>query len=344
MKVSAIGEFGLIERIRSLLPQPSDPLFGIGDDCAALRPTAGRDLLLTTDLLVDRVDFTLQTITPFCLGRKAMGVNLSDIAAMGGLPRAALITLAIPPEVETQFIDELYRGLQEEAARYTVEIVGGDLSASSTLMIGVFLTGEVEPGRAVTRSGAKPGERIWVTGRLGASAAGLAALNAGFRLRADRVEVPCGVSAELKEAIRLAIERHCCPIPRVREGRALAEAGVASAMIDLSDGLASDLRHLCRESRVSARIKEDQIPIDPVASAIGRHLGKEPLALAVEGGEDFELLFTSSSDPGDILATLSDGVTATEVGQVEEEGLGCLLEGRGGTAVPLTGGHDHFRQ
>ncbi len=344
MKVSAIGEFGLIERIRKLLPRPSDALLGIGDDCAVLRPAASKDLLLTTDLLVDHIDFTQHTITPFYLGRKAMGINLSDIAAMGGLPRAALVTLALPPDTEIEFVDELYRGLQEEGARYSVEIIGGDLSASSTLMISVTLVGEVEPGRVVTRSGAKPGERIWITGRLGASAAGLAALRAGFRLRDDRVEAPSEVSADLKEAIHRAIERHRCPTPRVREGRALADAGVASAMIDLSDGLASDLWHLCHESGVSARIREDQIPIDPVASAVGHYLGKEPIAMALEGGEDFELLFTSSSDPTEIHAIFSDGLDVTEVGGLEEAGRGCVLERRGGDTVPLTGGYDHFRQ
>jgi thiamine-monophosphate kinase len=343
MKISAIGEVGLIDRIRRILPRASNALLGIGDDCAALRPSSGRDLLLTSDLLVDQVDFTQQTITPFRLGRKAMGVNLSDIAAMGGLPRAALITLALPPDTEIDFVDELYRGLQEEGARHAVEILGGDLSASSTLMIGVTLAGEVEPGRAVTRSGAKPGERIWVTGRLGASAAGLAALRAGFRLRDNQVEAPSEVPAHLMEAIRQAIERHCCPIPRVREGRAIAEAGVASAMIDLSDGLASDLRHLCRESGVSATIREHLIPVDPLASAIGRHLGKDPLAMALEGGEDFELLFTSSSTPGTILALFSDGVGVTEVGEVTEQGQGCLLERSDGAGVPLIGGYDHFR-
>lgn len=344
MRVSAIGEFGLIERIRGLLPPARNAFLGIGDDCAGLRPTAGRDLLLTTDLLVDRVDFTQQTITPFCLGRKAMAVNLSDIAAMGGLPRAALVTLALPPEAEIEFVDELYRGLQEEGARYAVEVIGGDLSASSTLIIGVTLVGEVEPGKAVTRSGARPGERIWVTGRLGGSAAGLAALRAGFRLRDEQVEVPFEVSAELKEAIRRAITRQLCPIPRVREGRALAQTGVASAMIDLSDGLALDLRHLCRESGISARIREDQIPVDPVASAIGRHLGEEPLTMALEGGEDFELLFTSSSEPLDILRIFEDWIDVTEVGEVEEAGKGCLLVQPSGEAVPLTGGYDHFRQ
>lgn len=344
MRVSAIGEFALIERIRRMLPRPHDALLGIGDDCAALRPTVGRDLLLTTDLLVDGVDFTRQTITPFRLGRKAMGVNLSDIAAMGGLPRAALVTLAIPPDEEIEFVDELYRGLREEGARFAVEVIGGDLSASSTLMIGVTLVGEVEAGRAITRSGARPGEQIWVTGRLGAAAAGLMALKAGFRLLDDQVETPYEVSGSLREAIRQAIERHLCPIPRIREGRALAQAGVASAMIDLSDGLASDLAHLCRESGVSAKIREDRIPVDQAASAIAQRFGQDPLTLALQGGEDFELLFTSSWDPADIAAMFPDAVTVTAVGKVGEVGQGCQIERQDGRAVALTGGYDHFRR
>ena len=344
MKLSVIGEFGLVERIRHLLPRASDALLGIGDDCAALRPREGRDLLLTTDLLVEGVDFTMQTITPFRLGRKTMAVNLSDIAAMGGLPRAALVVLALPPETDSAFIDELYRGLQEEGVPFGVEVIGGDLSASPTLMIGVTLVGEVEPGRAVTRSGAKQGERIWVTGRLGASAAGLAALRAGFRLQGDRVEVPFELSADLEKAIHAALERHLCPVPRVREGRALAEAGFASAMIDLSDGLASDLGHLCRESGVSARIREDLIPIDPAASVVAQHLGIDAMAMALGGGEDFELLFTSSSEPTEIHDMFSDGPGVTEVGEVEEAGHGCLLVQRTGNEVPLAGGYDHFRR
>ncbi|MBZ0161001.1 thiamine-phosphate kinase [Candidatus Methylomirabilis sp.] len=343
MKVSAIGEFALIERIRNILPKPHDALFGIGDDCAALRPTPGRDLLLTTDLLVDGIDFTRQTTTPFRLGRKAMGVNLSDIAAMGGLPRAALVTLAIPAEEEIEFVDELYRGLQEEGARFAVEVIGGDLSASTALMISVTLVGEVETGRAVTRSGARPGERIWTTGRLGAAAAGLTALRAGCRLRDDQVGIPFEVSDSLRETFRQTIERHLCPIPRIMEGRALAQAGAASAMIDLSDGLASDLAHLCRESGVSATIREDQVPIDHAASAVAQRFGHEPLALALQGGEDFELLFTSSWDPADIAAILPDTITITAIGKIEEAGSGCRLERLDGSAVALTGGYDHFR-
>lgn len=343
MRISAIGECALIERIRSMLPRPHDTLFGIGDDCAALRPAAGTDLLLTTDLLVDGVDFTPQTIMPFQLGRKAMGVNLSDIAAMGGRPRAALVTLAIPPDEEIEFVDELYRGLREEGARFGVDIIGGDLSASSILMIGVTLVGEVETGKAVTRSGARPGERIWITGRLGAAAAGLTALRAGCRLRNDQIEAPFEVSDSLREAIRQAIERHLCPIPRIQEGRTLAQTGAASAMIDLSDGLASDLAHLCRESGVSAKIREDQIPIDQAASAIAQRFGQEPLALALQGGEDFELLFTSSRDPADITAMFPDAVTVTAIGKVGEAGAGCQLERQDGKIVALTGGYDHFR-
>jgi thiamine-monophosphate kinase len=344
MKVSAIGECALIERIRRMLPRPREALLGIGDDCAVVRPTAGKDLLLTTDLLVDGVDFTRHTTTPFRLGRKAMGVNLSDIAAMGGLPRAALVTLAIPPDEEIELVDELYRGLQEEGAQFAVEVIGGDLSASSTLMIGVTLVGEVETEKAVTRSGARPGEQIWVTGRLGASAAGLTALRAGCRLRDDRIETPFEISGSLQEAIEQAIERHLCPIPRIPEGRALAKSGAASAMIDLSDGLASDLAHLCRESGVSATIREDRIPIDEAASAIAQRFGQEPLTLALQGGEDFELLFTSSWDPAEIVVMFPEAVTATAIGKVEEAGQGCRLERRDGSVVALTGGYDHFRK
>ena len=344
MKVSTVGEFALIERIRRTLPRPHEALLGIGDDCAALRPSAGKDLLLTTDLLVEGVDFTPQTMTPFRLGRKAMGVNLSDIAAMGGLPRAALVTLAIPPDEEIEFVDELYRGLLEEGARFGVEVIGGDVSASPALMISVTLTGEVEAGRAVTRSGAKPGERIWVTGRLGAAAAGLAALRAGCRLLGDQVEIPFDVSDPLREAIGGTIERHLCPLPRIREGRALAEAGAASAMIDLSDGLASDLVHLCRESGVSATIREDRIPIDQAASVTAQRFGQEPLALALQGGEDFELLFTSSWDPDDIAAIFPDAGTVTVVGTVGHAGHECRLERQDGKTVELTGGYDHFRR
>lgn len=344
MRISAVGEFALIERIRRNLPGPRDTLFGIGDDCAALRPTAGKDLLLTTDLLVEGIDFTQQTITPFRLGRKAMGVNLSDIAAMGGLPRVALVTLAIPPDEEVEFVDELYRGLREEGAPFAVEVIGGDLSASPTLMIGVTLAGEVEAGRAVARSGAKPGERIWVTGRLGAAAAGLIALRAGCRLRDDQIEIPLDVSSPLREAIGRAIERHLCPIPRIREGRALAEVGAASAMIDLSDGLASDLAHLCRESEVSAIIREDQIPIDPAASAIAQRFDQEPLTLALQGGEDFELLFTSSRKPADIAAIFPDAAIVTAIGTVGEAGDGCRLERHDGSSVALTGGYNHFQK
>lgn len=210
-------------------------------------------------------------------------------------------------------------------------------------MISVTLVGEVETGRAITRSGAKPGERIWITGRLGAAAAGLAALKAGCRLREDQIETPFEISGSLRQAVRQAIERHLCPIPRIQEGRALAQAGAASAMIDLSDGLALDLTHLCRESGVSATIREDQIPIDRAASAVAQRFGQDPLAMALQGGEDFELLFTSSWDPADIAAIFSS-VTVTAIGQVEEAGQECRLQRQDGRVAALTGGYDHFRR
>jgi len=344
MKLSAIGELGLIERIRELVPRPTQAILGIGDDCAVLRPTAGRDLLVTTDVLVEQVDFTQEATSPFRLGRKAMAASLSDIAAMGGRPCAALVTLALRQDLETEFIDELYRGLQHEGSKHGVEIIGGDISASSTLMIGVTVLGEAESRRAVTRAGAKPGERVWVTGRLGGSAAGLAALQAGFRLRNDQVEGPLEATGELAEAIREALERHLCPSPRIREGLALAAAGIASSMIDVSDGLAADVAKLCRESGVSTRIREDRIPVDPVASIIGDLLGQDAMAMALGGGEDFELLFSSPADADDIVRLFANGRAVTEVGEVTAPGEGCVLIQRSGATVPLSGGHDHFRR
>jgi thiamine-monophosphate kinase len=345
MKLSAVGEVALIQRIRNLLSPGRRALVGIGDDCAVLRAAAGKDLLLTTDLLVEGVDFTRDTTTPFRLGRRAMAVNLSDIAAMGGVPRAALVVLALPPDLDVAFVDGLYRGLQEEGLRADVEVVGGDLSASPTLTIGLAVAGEADPGRAVTRSGAAPGDRIWVTGRLGASAAGLAVLRAGFRLHDDEPDVAAEVPEDLKRAISEVVDRHLCPVPRVQQGRVLGEAGVASAMIDLSDGLAADLERVCRESGVSAKVLEESIPVDPAASSVARFLGLDPMALALAGGEDFELLFTSSADPGAVRSLFAGTIEVTEIGRIEERsGIGCDLIRQDGSATRLTGGYDHFRR
>lgn len=352
MKLSAIGEFGLINRIRKRgLTMSPGVVVGIGDDAAILEPSPGRFLVATTDLLVEGIHFRSEFASPYAIGWKAMAVNVSDIAAMGGIPRHALVALAIPQEVPVEFIEECYRGLRDEGARDQVEIVGGDTSSSfSGLVLSVVLLGEVERDRYLTRKGAKVGDSIWVTGRLGASAAGLAALEAGFRMVGEGIEGITGpgverLTAEERKALAEVIQAHLFPIPKVREGRVLALAGVVSAMIDISDGLASDLNHILVESGVSAKIYQERLPLHPAAMIVGRLLGQDPWLYALQGGEDYELLFTSSKEPWRVERALAvEGFPLpTLIGAVVEGNEGAFLMDSFGDSKPLTGGYEHFR-
>lgn len=349
MELSAIGEFGLIERIRKGLGPPlSQTLIGIGDDAAIFVSSEGRLLIATTDLLIEGVHFIAEFTPPYALGCKAIAVNVSDIAAMGGIPKHALVSLALPPGISVQFVEELYRGLKKEAAAFEVDIIGGDTSSSSSgVVLAVAVLGEVEPGSYLTRSGAKAGDTIWVTGRLGASAAGLAALQAGYRVQGAGVTGPGikGLREEEREALSEVIQAHLFPIPRVLEGRAIATKRLASAMIDVSDGLASDLGHICRESTVSAKVFRERLPLHPAVIVVGRLLGRDPLVYALQGGEDYELLFTSPREPPAIQEALAEEglVPVTLVGEVVEGDGKCLLVEPDGGIKPLTGGYEHFR-
>lgn len=351
MKLSAIGEFGLIDRIRKGgLAMAPGVLVGIGDDAAILEPSPGSLLVATTDLLIEGVHFRTELASPYAIGRKAMAVNVSDIAAMGGVPRHALIALALPQEIPVEFVEDFYRGLREEGARDRVEIVGGDTSSSpSGLALFLALLGEVERDRYLTRSGAKAGDTIWVTGRLGASAAGLAALEAGFRVAGGSVAITGPgmdrLAAEERKALVEAIQAHLFPTPRVKEGRALTMAGVVSAMIDLSDGLASDLGHILTESGVSAKVYRERLPLHPATAVVGRLLGQDPWVYAVQGGEDYELLFTSPHEPRTVEGTLAgQGLTSpTLIGEVVEGKEGGFLIDPFGGSKPLRGGYEHFR-
>lgn len=354
------GEFALIARLRrAVRVRTEGALVGIGDDAAVLRPAPGRLLLATADLLVEGVHFDLGLMDPFALGRKAVAVNVSDIAAMGGYPRHALVSLALPSRRATPaFLDPLYRGLEAAGERHGVSLVGGDLGRSlGGVFLGVALLGEVEPGRFVRRAGARAGDGVWVTGALGASAAGLAALKSagppGDTLRQGAGEPPRGegraawlaqrIGAPV-EGVAAAIEAHLNPEPRVKEGQALAAAGAASAMIDLSDGLASDIGHLCTEGGVSAVVWEDRLPVHPAAPAVAGALGGDPLAWALGGGEDYELLFTSSWPEPDLLelGRACGLCPLTRIGEVVSGAGGPALIRRDGRRTALQGGFDHF--
>lgn len=309
----------------SFIAHPSSLAVGIGDDAAVIKQHGGRETIITSDLLVEDVDFRRDTIPPFLLGHKALAVSLSDIAAMGARPRWALLSIGVPREIwDSSFVDEFYEGFFALAARYDVALIGGDVSSTpERIVVDSILLGEAESGRAVLRSGARPGDHIFVTGTLGGAAAGLHLLESGVRL-----EKSSGRGRKASEVEQLLL-RQLRPEPRVAWGARLGAEQLATAMIDLSDGLSSDLAHLCRESRVGANVETRRLPVNPAVARIHGRLAQDPLSLALHGGEDFELLFTIR--PCDLrhLPRSVNGVRATYIGDVtQEDGRVQIVEGR----------------
>ena len=251
----------------------------VGDDCAVLPKDSKTDLVITADMLVEDIDFRLSWTTPELLGVKALAVSLSDIAAMGASPKWAMLTIGCPTKVwNTDFVDKFYQGWMTLAQHYKVELIGGDVSRTpDKIVIDSIAGGEVPKGQAVMRSGASPGDSIFVTGALGGAAGGLILLESGFRY--------AKVGRKRKELIA----RQLRPTARVETGTYLRRRNLASAMIDISDGLGADLYHLCDASGVGARLEHDAIPYDENLSALAPHGAPSPGF----GGEDFELLFTS---------------------------------------------------
>ncbi|HVO38445.1 MAG TPA: thiamine-phosphate kinase [Spirochaetia bacterium] len=335
MKIEQLGEFGLIERIRSALPEPGpNVVVGIGDDVAVLEASAESVWLATCDVQVEGAHFLREAIAPRSLGRKALAINLSDIASAGGIPRYALVSLGIPDGLEVGFIDELYAGLRDEGSSFGVEIVGGNLSRSRLgMFIDVFVLGEAVRDNIVLRSGAAPGDRIMVTGRLGDAAAGVALL------------LNNSLSAEETYAA-VARERRDTPTPRVREGALIGALRQATAMIDVSDGLAGDLRHICEKSGVSVRLDAAKLPVDPENRALSRSAHGDEWHFALHGGEDYELLFTAPPGRAERLAqriTSETGTPVTIIGDIIPAGepAQLMLPG-GGSAVLDESGWDHF--
>ena len=329
-----LGERGLIERVRRGTPTPRPAvLVGIGDDTAAVAWPAGPLLLLTTDTLVEDVHFRRATASLRDVGAKALAVNVSDIAAMGGEPRFALLALACPGRTRLADIEELYAGIRDVAERFGVELIGGDTCATpDRIVLTVTVAGEVD-GSPVTRRGARPGDAILVTGTLGASAAGLAALE----------QQPAGLSAKTAEEVHQAHRR---PTPRLDEGRLIRLSGAATAMIDLSDGLATDLAHIAEESGVGARVRLAALPVSDATREVARLLGRVAWEWAVSGGEDYELCFTADRAQAGTLATRITAETSTPVsvvGEVRPRAEGVTFVDESGRAVEVRPGFEHFR-
>ncbi|MBM3156766.1 MAG: thiamine-phosphate kinase [Chloroflexi bacterium] len=326
MKVWELGEFGLIDLIARTVGKPSreELVLGIGDDTAAWR--TGKSIqLATTDILIQDVHFNLDNVTWRDLGWKALAVNISDIAAMGGMPCYAMVSLGLPPDTEVASVRELYRGIKDIAGKFDVDIVGGNISKAPVAIIDVSLIGKASQV-LLTRSAAKPGDLIAVTGYLGTSAAGCRMLKSS--LKPDK-----SMTVLLKKA-------HLRPNPRVAEAQILAKNGVKAA-IDISDGLISDLTHICEASKVGARVQMDRLPVHPRVKAAFKD---EAMAMALSGGEDYELLFTAKSSVIDKIRKIMS-TRFTVIGEITKEHSGkvTLLDRQGKTVNWDERGWDHFR-
>jgi thiamine-monophosphate kinase len=328
-----LAERALIQRIRESTPPTAGVTVGIGDDCAVLEPTSGHRLLATTDLLLEDIHFRRRYAEPADVGWKSMAVNLSDVAAMGGRPRWALVALACPPATTLDEVEAFYDGARDLASRHEVTIVGGDTTASPAgWLVNVTLLGEaVSP---LLRSGARSGDVIAVTGPLGRSAAGLAVL--------ERASAPAGID---RAALADVTSAHLRPVPRVAEGQWLGSAGGVSAMIDLSDGLATDLGHIAEESGVHCRVEIERVPISPTTREVARALGSDARAWTTGGGEDYELLLTCDAGT---FHRLSDGLaraTGTRlhaIGSVTGPGSGVSFVDARGDVIAVGAGFEHF--
>ncbi len=308
--VLPLAEKRLIARVRERATAIAGVLRGIGDDCAVVRISPGHEALVTTDFSLEGVHFRRAWHPPESVGHRCLARGLSDIAAMGGKPLAAFLSLALPATLPQRWVDRFIAGFLRLAERFRVPLAGGDTASSPKgILADIVVLGSVPRGTAILRSGANPGDAIYVTGTLGASAAALKALQSGRKLTPS------------------AHPAHFFPTPRLPAGKALRERHLASAMIDLSDGLSSDLAHICEESGVGAVVYADRMPV-----AVDQHL-------ALHGGEDYELLFTSARP----VPRKIGGVAITRIGEIVPEHRVTLVDASGRRCRLQAAGWEHFR-
>ncbi len=275
--MSARGEFGFIEYIKEHFGV-SEGVVGIGDDCAIM-PCGEDELIYSTDMLMEGVHFLRDSATPEDIGWKSLAVNLSDIAAMGGMPEATFLSIALPKDAQGEWAERFIAGYAQLSHQFGVQLLGGDTTSSlRDIAINVGVLGRAPRGKSVRRSGANIGDSIYVTGPLGNSAGGLQAILNGWERTPEIVSL---------------IESHIRPMPRLSEGAALMRTGLVGAMMDISDGIASDLRHIVKASNVGAQVALDKLPISSDLKLICNTYGLDVHTLATGGGEDYELLFTA---------------------------------------------------
>ena len=333
MDIKELGESGLIQRIADTY-QSSDAsiIAGIGDDAAALKVSGNNILLTTSDILIEDVHFNLSFTDSYQLGRKALAVNLSDIAAMGGTPRFFVVSLALPAHITVSFIDDLYRGIMDVASEFSASLVGGDSNASpQKLMIALTVLGEVHQDHLLKRSGAQAGDSIFVTGTIGDAALGLMYLQTDHAVTAQT------------PASRL-VAKHRSPIPRVKEGKVLADNGLASSLIDISDGLLTDLKRILTASGKGATVWLEKIPLSSEFKQADTPLHCNKIEYALTGGEDYELIFTCPPPKESLLSQAASRAefTITKIGTITDSQELVLLD-HNEEPYPLGRlGYDHF--
>lgn len=339
----SIREFALIRDLKKRFGhQTPGVVQGIGDDAAVIETASPVWWHLTTDLLAEGVHFDLKSAAPESIGYRAAIANLSDLAAMGAVPRYLLISLAIPERVNQPQVYDLYRGMMKACRPYDVALIGGDTSASKAgLFLSLTLLGTTAQHRALFRHGAQVGDEIYVSGTLGDSLAGLRLLAHGTSSGASEKK-PSQLSPFHRQFL---IRRHLQPTARVAEGRWLNDGRLASAAIDLSDGLSGDLRHICEESGVGAEVEADHLPLSPACRAYAKACVISPVQLAITGGEDYELLFTASPRSHRTLErqARARGYRITRIGTIRPKNFGIQLTTQGRTQPLPPTSYEHFR-
>ncbi len=355
MNISELGEFGLIDQLtKDIKPQNTETLYGVGDDCAILRGDDDNDILVTTDLLMEGIHFDLTYIPLKHLGYKSAIVNLSDIYAMGGMPKQITVSLAISKRFSVEDMEDFYDGLRIACEQHKVDIVGGDTTSSMTgLAISITAIGTVEHGKAVKRNGAKPTDIVCVSGDLGAAYMGFQLLEREKQIYYKQIEdiqkkmtqttdetIKRQLQQQLSEVSQpdfagkeYLIERQMRPAARRDIIEQLHSHGIhPTSMIDISDGLSSELLHICKQSGVGCRIYEERIPIDYQTAVMSEEMNMNLTTAALNGGEDYELLFTVPIADHDKIESLQ-GIK--EIGYITQSELGSVLITRDGNEFPL---------
>jgi thiamine-monophosphate kinase len=333
--VSELGERALLARIQAKLSttgrQSASLVIGIGDDAAVVTPTRNAQTVLTTDAQVEGIHFERRFSAPEDIGYRALAVNLSDLAAMGARPRWALLSLAMPGAMLVEDVEELVAGVARLAGAVDCTVVGGNLTRSpGPLIVDITAVGEVRPRRVLTRSGGRPGDGLWVSGSIGAAAAGLEMLQAE--------------GAETASTDTACVLRYRRPEPRVKLGIAVGQARAARAAMDLSDGLADAAHQLATASGCGVEIDADALPIEPAARAWWVETGADPVVRALSGGDDYELLFAVPRVWGGRLRHARSRVAEpalTRIGVLTKD-PGARVLHREGTRVALPGGFEHW--